>query len=81
MPFPTEFDDYFIIALALRLAPRHSARLGPDSVAMLERARSQIRARYRKPRPVQDMPRGLLGQSRSAFGLTQADFNAGRTWR
>jgi len=64
MPFPVEFDDYFIVSLALRLNPRHRQALAQESIAALDRAKGQIRARYRKRRPSQDSGAlGLLGQS------------------
>lgn len=64
MPFPTEFDDYFIISLAMRLNPRNNATTAQESGSALERQLRQIRARYRRPRPKQDMGSlGMLGQS------------------
>lgn len=64
MPFPSEFDDYFITRLAMRLNPRHGAALTKETLAALDRSESQIRARYRKPRPQQDWGSlGLMGQS------------------
>lgn len=62
MPFPQDFDDYFIVSLALRLNPRHGRQLAQESIAALDRQRGQIRARYRKPRPRQDGILGLMGQ-------------------
>lgn len=64
MPFPSEFDDYFITSLAMRLNPRHRAeRMSDESIAALERQRVQIQARYRKRRRTQDWGSlGLLGQ-------------------
>lgn len=52
LPFPEDFDDYFITALALRLAPRHSTKLGDESLAAHKRSRGQLRARYNKPRTI-----------------------------
>lgn len=63
MPFPIEFDDYFIIGLAIRLAPRNSAPIPQESLAVLDRMQGQIQARYRRPRPQQDLGSlGLMGQ-------------------
>lgn len=81
MPLPEEFDRYFINKLATELNPQNSVTTTPEVVAAMQEAERKIRARYRKPRPRQDMPRGLLGERRNAFGLTQSDFNAGRTYR
>lgn len=47
-PFPTDFDDYFVIALALRLNPRNGAALDPQSQAMYTTGKSRFRARYRQ---------------------------------
>lgn len=69
MPFPTEFDGYFITRLAMRINPRHSVNLTPESQAALQRAETQIRARYRRPRRQQDMGSlGLLNSNRDGFG-------------
>lgn len=81
MPFPEEFDDYFITRLAMRLAPRNSTQVAQETLDALRRAEHQLRARYRRPRPCQDMPRGLLNGQSSAFGLGINDFYAGRTSR
>lgn len=82
MPFPAEFDSFFITRLALRLNPRYGQSLSQESGNELTRAETKLRARYRKPQRVQDKGSlGLLGSRRGAFGLGQADFNAGRTWR
>jgi hypothetical protein len=81
MPLPTEFDSFFTTRLAMRLNPRYGQALARETLAELGKIEGKLRARYRKPRPVQDMPRGLLGERGSRFGLTQADFNAGRTFR
>lgn len=63
-PLPREFDDYFIVGLALRLNPRHRQALAEESVAALSRSRNQIRARYRRRRlPSDPGPLGLLGQT------------------
>jgi hypothetical protein len=80
MPFPTEYDDYFIVMLAVRLNPRHSRNLTPESQMALQRQRSQIQARYRKPRTPNDPGSlGLLHQRRGPFGESTAAFNSGRT--
>lgn len=48
MPFPIDFDDYFVIALALRLNPRYGQTITSESMEILKRQRTQIRARYRR---------------------------------
>jgi hypothetical protein len=81
MPFPVEFDTYFITRLAMELNPQYSGTTAQETLDAMQRSESKLRARYRKPRPKQDMPAGLLGERSSAFGLSINDFNAGRTFR
>jgi hypothetical protein len=45
-PFPTEFDDYFITMLTLRLAPRLGPAPSAATVAAMTRSRQQFIARY-----------------------------------
>lgn len=59
LPFPVEFDDYFVILLAMRLSPRHGRELMQSSAVWLDSMSTQLQARYRRPRPVQDW--GSLG--------------------
>lgn len=82
MPLPQEFDSFFVTRLAMRINPRYGQSLGQATLTELTNIERKLRARYRKPRPVQDSGSlGLLGQRRGQFGLSQADFNAGRSWR
>lgn len=53
MPFGLEFDDYFTTALALRINPRYGQIISPDTMGAYQRARSQLRSRYRTTRQVQ----------------------------
>lgn len=46
MPYPEEFDDLFVIMLAMRLATRNSQQISQESIAAMERSRDQFRARY-----------------------------------
>lgn len=50
MPFPTEFDDYFILKLAGRLNPRYGRSLSDLSLARLGEVKEQLEARYRQKR-------------------------------
>lgn len=78
MPFPTEFDDYFVLMLAMRLNPRQGQAIARESAATLDRWSTALQARYRRPRPMQDMGSlGLLGQEHRAYSDTIA-FNLGR---
>lgn len=82
MPLPQEFDSFFTTRLAMRINPRYGQELSDLTVKELTTIEGKLRARYRKPRPLQDSGSlGLMGQRRGGFGLGQADFNAGRTWR
>lgn len=46
MPFPVEFDPYFVLMLAIQLNPQYGQMLHPHDSEMLRRMRSQLRARY-----------------------------------
>lgn len=82
MPFPQEFDSFFITRLAMRLNPRYGQSLAQETVKELQAIEAKLQARYRKPANVNDPGAlGLMGQRRSGFGLAQSDFNAGRTGR
>lgn len=48
LPFPGKFDDYFIIALAIRLNPRYGQQLDPQTAATYQRLQRQLRTRYRQ---------------------------------
>lgn len=47
-PFPPEFDDMFIIGLAMRLNPRHAVEVDPQSVQAYQRSFRQFGARYQQ---------------------------------
>ena len=81
MPLPEEFDDYFITKLATRLFPRSGIATSQETAMTLAEAKAKMRARYRRKRPANDMPHNFIGSRRNGYGLTQADFNAGRPWR
>jgi hypothetical protein len=51
-PFPDEFDDMFVIMLAMRVNPRNDTPTAPESVAALKRSTTQFKARYRQHREV-----------------------------
>lgn len=50
MPFPEDFDDYFIIMLAMRLNPRYGRTLTQESQARLMQQRNQMILRYNQSR-------------------------------
>jgi len=45
-PFPTEFEDMFVIGLALRLNPRNGASVDDQSMLNFRRQRNLFRSRY-----------------------------------
>lgn len=67
MPFPVEFDDLFIIMLAMRLNPRNAQVVSQESATMMERSRAQFRARYmQKIATPSDL--AVLNLGRRSFG-------------
>ena len=79
LPFPIEFDDYFIILLAMRLNPRYGQELQTTSAQWLESMANRLEARYRRPRRIQDWPTlGLLGQREQPYG--GSFYPSGRGW-
>lgn len=48
MPFPTEFDDYFIIKLAGRINPRYGRALTAESLMRLQELQGMLEARYKQ---------------------------------
>lgn len=78
-PFPEEFDDYFIILLAFRLNPAYERTLDPQSQVMLQRAKSQLQARYSQVTPI-GSELGLIKLSkmvadRDQFGSYESFYN------
>lgn len=79
MPFPAEYNDYFVIALAVRLNPRYGQSLSSESFETYKRTRSQIRARYRrKTFDIQCDP-GLVSR-RQNYGWGFNGFDTGSLW-
>lgn len=48
MPFPMDFDDYWVIGLAMRLNPRNGPTLDPQSQAVYRMVKNDFVARYRQ---------------------------------
>lgn len=46
MPFPIEFDDMFIILLAMRLNPRYGRKMDAQTISYLKRMQAMFTARY-----------------------------------
>lgn len=75
MPFPVEYDDYFVTMLAGRLNPRYGQTLSQETVQTLNRTRSQFRSRYRCDNYVAPSDPGLLDPKQARYG--QNNFSAG----
>lgn len=69
-PFPEEFDDFFITMLAIRLNPSYGTSLDPQSQAVFDRAKTQLRARYAQNIPVRS-ELALIRMSRLAADRDQ----------
>lgn len=85
IPFPPEFDDYFITMLALRLNPRYGQALAAETLETLKRSRNQLRARYHAWKQISPdySGRGLLADTTYGLNENSEDFNKGRPfpWR
>jgi hypothetical protein len=60
MPYPPEFDDMFIIKLAMRLNPRYGQVIHPASEEALREAQMKFSARYTQSTSQQPSEDGLL---------------------
>lgn len=84
MPWPSEFDDMFVIMLALRLNPRYGQVIHPASAEWLRKIKSAFSARYSQSWTEMPSEGGLLYltniESRNIYrqyGDTQGMFNSG----
>lgn len=88
MPWPPEFDDMFIIMLAMRLNPRYGQIMHPASVERLKQVTSQFSARYKQDDSVMPSENGLTylthynrywgyGAFNRTYGDPDVAFNAG----
>lgn len=80
IPFPAEFDEYFILTLALKINPMYGQEMASEIVASLRRTRSQLRARYRHIRKVYPDYAGRLGDKRYWRGQFGDNFDSGYRW-
>lgn len=71
-PFPEEFEDCFVVRLALRLSPRFRAQLSDATIAEVDRSMRQLRARYRT-RKVVAADLAVLNLSEQAYSRGLAD--------
>lgn len=85
LPFPTQFDDYFVTMLALRLSPRYGQALTAETTMALKRSRNLLRARYHAWKEVQsDLdPRGMFNDNGASTNFNSSEFKTGRPypWR
>jgi len=85
MPFPTDFDDYFIVTLAMMLNPSYGQSLSPEAIKRMARSRSQLIARYSQIKEVDsDVDWRMIPSQRRYYSNYGADnFATGRTypWR
>lgn len=86
MPWPAEFDDMFIIMLAMRLNPRYGQVINPASVSALQDVTTKFTARYSQSTTQVGSENGLLyltgfqrfaGRNLDTYGSSDAFFNAG----
>lgn len=84
MPWPSEFDDMFIVMLALRLNPRYGQVIHPASMDALQRSKTKFTARYSQSTtqmPVEDGLLYLMNINNRAilrqYGNPSGQFNSG----
>ena len=87
MPWPPEFDDMFIITLAMRINPRYGQVIHPASAKVLQEAQTKFSARYGQSTtqmPSEDGLRYLTHYNRfwgygsnREYGNSDAFFNSG----
>lgn len=84
MPWPSEFDDMFIILLAMRLNPRYGQVIHPASAEWLRKIKSAFSARYSQSWTQMPSEDGLLYltniENRNTYrqyGDTTGMFNSG----
>ncbi len=52
-PFPDNYDDFFIIGLAMRLNPRYGREMDPQSQLVFKQNRREFIARYLQSQPLE----------------------------
>lgn len=87
MPFPQQFDNMFIILLAMRLSPRYGRSLDDQSALIIKQQRRDFVARYLQSAPLEiDDSISWPFMSRQGYDLdrqftsTQQEFRSG-FWR
>jgi hypothetical protein len=77
-PFPVEFEDFFVTALAMRINPRFSQQVTAETMNAMQRLRSQLRARYSQTTKVEsDLKNYGLASDK---WRTNTDFSTGSSY-
>jgi hypothetical protein len=90
-PYPEEFDDFFIIMLAMRLNPAYGTTIDGQIQSMLSRATRQMKARYSNKKRIAaetalfrlskiDPTRDAWNYYDETWGDDNAIFNRGYPW-
>lgn len=83
-PFPTEFDDFLITWLAIRLNPRYQEQTAPETLRAYQENRKKFVSRYSQKQEV-DLEDALIRNSLNGNGYyssrftSRAKFNRGFT--
>lgn len=82
MPFPEEYDPFYIIMLAARINPSYGQSISPETAKMLGRAKTSLQARYRLKDYQAPCDPGLVNPRQNRYGTGMVPFNLGRPgWR
>ena len=68
MPFPTEFDDFFTAALAVRISPLYGKETSAVTQAVAANGIEMIRARYYQDTPDANLSEPFVFNSFTSFG-------------
>lgn len=81
LPFPEEFDQYFVLMLAAQLNPTYGQTLALEHQDLLRSLRGRLRARYlRRTFDIQTDP-GLVNPNDAYYGnYSNWSFNTGKLW-
>jgi hypothetical protein len=62
LPFPKDYDDFFVCGVMIRFAPRYGKVVAQETVAAATAALKRLKARYRQKAPTvygsQNFPAG-----------------------
>lgn len=84
MPFPEEFDDFFVIMLSLRINPMYAQEMTAETIKYINRIRNMLRARYNLNKEVSpDVPYLDNDYKNGNYFTASNDFELGRPnrWR